>query len=196
MIYRVKVLTSDCPVLRLLTVHPLQKKLDEIRRDAAQDITVDNWCCSCRAYQSCLISRYVLSLCMPTSNRCFSRMASFKRKLAEVCKSNQDSYLRWLLAERFFPPGMVRQQMNFFVAPCRCERKGNTYTVSSTDSCTSFTQSTSGHPDRKLDCPAGLRFNTRVCVCDHPDVTDCSNSCTGPTGQPASPLTAQATQSK
>ena len=75
--------------------------------------------------------------------------------------------------------------------PCSCERYGNTYTVSLSDNCASFMQSTASLPEMKMACPPGLQFNTDQCVCDYPSNTRCPSTCSS-----GAATEAPATQSK
>ena len=64
-------------------------------------------------------------------------------------------------------------------ADCSCISNGNIYEVESSDSCTSFTQSTPDHHTvRTFSCPGNLRFNIRNCVCDHASAVVCPDHCT------------------
>ena len=61
---------------------------------------------------------------------------------------------------------------------CFCEANNNTYSPVSSDNCETFVQQPN---NGKHNCPMGLRFDTRMCVCNHAAIVHCPATC-GPQG--------------
>ena len=61
---------------------------------------------------------------------------------------------------------------------CFCEANNNTYSPVSSDNCENFVQQPN---NGKHNCPMGLRFDTRMCVCNHAAIVHCPATC-GPQG--------------
>jgi len=65
-----------------------------------------------------------------------------------------------------------------------CQRGSNVYRTSARDGCRTFTEEADGIEARMFECPAGLVFDTKQCLCEYDHLVSCQAKCDGSDSSP------------